>query len=349
MIRNIDFKFNFKKIKQKTMKKALKTAGIFLALAFIFLFFQIYIPANQSSHETITYTVEKGWGDDEIAKDLQKLGIIRSSYFFRFYVVVSFRHSELKAGKYSLSPRMSIYQVAKTISNGDVIKNMVVIPEGWDIRDISKYLETKEICQKDEFAKLASQDYSESFSFLKDKPKKMSLEGYLFPDTYQVSDSQTCKDMIHDMLANFEKKITDDIRAEIAKQKKTIFDTIIMASIVEKEVSSLEDKKIVAGIFYKRLEIGMPLQIDATINYITNKNDPGVAIKDTKIDSPYNTYMYRGLPKGPISNPGIDSILAALQPKKTSYLYYLSSRSGKTIFSKNWQEHIAARQLYLTP
>ncbi len=336
---------DFSKIETKTLKKITSVIGILLLAAFLFVFFEIYIPINPISHETITYTVPKGWGDHDIAKDLEKLGIIRSDYFFRFYVIISLQYSSLQAGKYNLSPRMSTYKIVKKMVQGDVLKNKLVIPEGWDIKDIAEYLESKGICSKDDFIQLSNKDFSQEFDFLKDKPKNVGLEGYLFPDTYEVSEGQTCQDIIITMLANFEKKLTPELREQIINQEKSIFDIVTMASMIEKEVKTLEDKKIVSGILWKRLKIGMPLQIDATINYITGKNDPGVAIKDTKIDSPYNTYRYKGLPKGPISNPGIDSIAAALNPTDSPYWFYLSD--GRTIFSKTLEEHNTAKAKYL--
>ena len=324
----------------------LAIAGLVLFLLFLsFVFFEIYVPLNPVSHETITYTVQKGWGDEEIARDLEKLGIIRSDHFFRFYAVASFRHSELKAGEYILSSRMSIYQIAKKMAQGDVTKEKIVIFEGWDIEDIGEYLESKEVCKKDDFIQLASKDYSGEFGFLKDKPKDIGLDGFLFPDTYEVSENGNCEEIIITMLSNFEKKLTADLQAQIQEQKKSVFDIITMASMIEKEVRTLNDKKIVSGILWKRIGAGMPLQIDATVNYITDKNDPGVLIKDTKIDSPYNTYKYKGLPKGPISNPGMESMVAALNPKDSPYWYYLSD--GTTIFSKTLEEHNSAKAKYL--
>jgi UPF0755 protein len=307
--------------------------------------FEIYSPLNPNSNETITYAVQKGWGDSEIAKDLKKTGLIRSSFFFRFYVFMSLEHLNLQAGKYNLSPRMSIHQIAKKIADGDVIKNQVIILEGWDVEDIGKRLEAKGICKQPEFVSLAKRDYSNAYDFLKGKPKDVSLEGYIFPDTYEVSEGDNCEDIINIALANFDKKLTQELRDETIKQKKTIFEIVTMASMLEKEVKSLKDKKIVSGILWKRIDAGMPLQIDATVNYITGKNDPGVAIKDTKIDSPYNTYKYKGLPKGPISNPGIESIVAALYPTKSPYWFYLSD--GVTIFSKTAEEHAANKAKYL--
>jgi UPF0755 protein len=138
-----------------------------------------------------------------------------------------------------------------------------------------------------------------------------------------------------------------EIKEEIERQGKSIFDIITMASLLEKEVRTEEDKKIVAGILWKRMEIGMPLQVDATIAYITGKNSTRISKEETKIDSPYNTYKYKGLPLGPICNPGFESIFASLYYEDSDYLYYLSTPEGETIFSKTLEEHNIAKGKYL--
>ena len=347
----MNFKFdqvknrNFSKISVEFLKKITSIIGTIFLLVFFYVCFEIYIPVNPGSHETIVYTVQKGWGDDEISDNLKNLKIIRSSYFFKFYAILSLKHSTLQAGEYNLSPKMSIHQIVNKMAQGDIIRDDVVIYEGWGIKDIAKYLDSKGTCKKDYFIALTKKDYSNEFTFLQDKPKKADLEGYIFPDTYEVAKGVTCEDVISGALANFDKKLTPELRAEILKQKKTIFDIVTMASMIEKEVRGVDDKRVVSGVLWKRIAIGMPLQLDSTINYITNKNDPSVSTKDTRIDSPYNTYKYYGLPKGPISNPGIDSITAAIYPKKTNYWYYLSD--GKTYFSETLEQHNAAKVKYL--
>lgn len=336
---------DFSKISLSFLAKILMGFGVLFLGIILFICFEIYVPLNPVSHETITYTVPKGWGDVEIAKDLENIGIIRSAYFFRFYAVASFKHSELKAGKYVFSPRMSAYEIAKKLTRGDVIKDKILIYEGWDAEDIGEYLESKEVCPKDDFIVAASKDYSAEFDFLKDKPEDINLEGFLFPDTYEISEGISCDDFVITMLSNFERKLTPELETQIQEKGKSVFEIITMASMIEKEVRSLNDKKIVSGILWKRIEVGMPLQIDATINYITGKSDPAASIKDTKIDSPYNTYKYKGLPKGPISNPGINSIIAAINPKDSPYWFYLSD--GSTIFSETFEEHTANKAKYL--
>jgi UPF0755 protein len=333
------------KIPLKEFKRIVTTVAVFILFFFIFICIQIYVPANPISHANTIFTVQKGMGDTEIANSLQKLGIIRSNWFFRLYVVASLQHTKLQAGRYDLSARMSTYQIAKKMATGDTIQDKAVILEGWDVRDIGKYMQEKGICTQKEFIAAAKKDYSKEFDFLKDKPTDIGVEGFLFPDTYDIAKGQSCDDLIVAMLSNFDKKLTPDLRAQITKQKKTIFDITTMASMIEKEVKSMSDKKIVSGIMWKRISIGMPLQLDCTVNYITDRNDPSVTIKATKIDSPYNTYMYYGLPKGPISNPGIDSINAAIYPQKTSYLFWLSD--GTTHFSQTLDQHNEAKAKYL--
>jgi len=334
---------DFSKIQIQLLKKIVSIIIVVFLFVFFIVCFEIYVPLNPGSHETVVFTVEKGWGSDDIANNLQKLGIIRSSYFFKIYSVLSLKHPMLQAGEYNLSSKMSIHQIANKMAQGDVIKDNVVILEGWNTKDIGKYLESKGICKQDYFVSLTKKDYSDEFDFLADKPKTADLEGYLFPDTYEISKTETCEDILNAMLANFGQKLTPTLRTEIKNQKKSIFDIVTMSSLLEKEIRTLDDKKIVSGILWKRIAIGMPLQLDSTIIYITG--NPEISVKDKTINSPYNTYKYYGLPKGPISNPGINSITAAIYPKTTNYWYYLSD--GKTIFSETLEQHNAARAKYL--
>lgn len=319
-----------------------------LSALFLFAWWQVYVPKSHNQTAAIVYTAQKGMGDEDIAKELQDQGIIKNRLFFELYVVGLGKHSKLQAGSYTLSPSMSIAKIAEKFVAGDVIKNNITILEGWDARDIAKYLESKNIYSKKEFLEATHSDFNQTFSVLEDKPKNISLEGYIFPDTYQVSLGEKPEDFLKNTIANLDKKLTTELRNQIALQRRSIFEIITMASIIEKEVKSTGDKKMVAGILWKRLASGMPLQVDATINYITDKNDAAVATKDTKIDSPYNTYKYAGLPQGPISNPGMDSILAAIYLTKTDYWYYLSADgTGKTIFSKTLEQHNIAKAKYV--
>ena len=333
-----------KKISLRFLEKITSVITTILILVVIFICFQVYVPANPFSRETVIFKVEKGWSDDQIANKLLEAKIIKSSKFFQLYDIVSLKHSSLQAGEYNLSPKLSIYSIVNKMAKGDVIRDKVVILEGWDSKDIGKYLESKNICTQADFTYLTKQDYSQDFDFLADKPAGASLEGYIFPDTYQIARGETCEDVLNITLNNFNKKLTPALRAEIKKQRKTIFDIVTMASLLEKEVRTLDDKKNVSGILWKRIGVGMPLQLDSTVNYATGESKPSVSIKDTQINSPYNTYKYYGLPKGPIANAGLNSIIAAIYPNKNNYWYYMTD--GVTIFSETLAEHNAARARY---
>jgi len=228
--------------------------------------------------------------------------------------------------------------------NGEVEKIKLVVPEGFNIKDIEKTLSSFER-NSSGISYLKAKDFKGEFSFLGSVLDNVSLEGFLFPDTYEFSYRISDKEIVQKMLANFNKKITSDLREEIGRQKKTIFQIITMASLIEKEVKTKEDKEIVSGILWKRLKNKIPLQVDATLNYLTEKDK--VSLEETKIDSPYNTYKYLGLPVGPISNSGLESIKAAVYPKNSLYWYYLSAPDGKTIFSKTLEEHNIAKYKYL--
>jgi UPF0755 protein len=239
---------------------------------------------------------------------------------------------------------MTPLKIAKKIISGDIAKETLTVPEGWSLKDIDSYLKAKGIFG---FSIAANKDYSAEFDFLADKPKNLNLEGYFFPDTYQIKVGNSSEDLIKIALTNFDKKLALYLRTEIEKQGKTIFEIINIASLLEKEVKTAEDKKIVSGILWKRLENGMRLQVDATVVYALEKEPGSVSYDDLKVDSPYNTYKYAGLPLGPIANPGQESIMAAIYPERSTSWYYLSAPDGKTYFSQTLEEHNLKKVKYL--
>ncbi|HLD70724.1 MAG TPA: endolytic transglycosylase MltG [Negativicutes bacterium] len=335
-------------MKFKLTKKIKTAVLIILGILCLVLVWEIFVPKSFTPKEPVVYNAESGLGQAEIANDLESQGVIKNSFFFKLYSFISGNAGRLQAGIYDFSPSMSIAGIVNRLAKGDVMKNRVVVLEGWDIDDIAKYVGAKKFYFKDEFIKATKADYSDEFSFLKNRPKGAGLEGYIFPDTYSVPAHIMPHDFIKTALANFDKRLTPKLRAEIAKQKKTIFQIVTMASILEKEVPSLADKKIVAGILWKRINSGMALQVDSTINYITGKSDSRATLADLKIDSKYNTYKYLGLPAGPISNPGMESILAAIYPTKSQYWFYLSADgTGETVYSRTFKDHKVAISKYL--
>lgn len=332
---------------QSTKKTTIIVVTV-LGILCLFLVWQFYVPKSFADAAPITYAIEKGFGPAKIAQDLEDLKIIKSSLFFRLYTVILGKHRNLQAGPYLISSSIPVNVIVQKLVAGDVIKTNAIIIEGWNLDQVGQYLEDKDYYNAKDFLIAIKKDWSREFAFLQDKPKKLNLEGYVFPDTYQVYQDQSAEEFVKTILENFDKKLTPELRAEIFLQKKSIFEIITMASMLEKEVRTLEDKKIVSGLLWKRIDNGIGLNVDATVNYATGKNTASISTKDIQIDSPYNTYKYRGLPLGPISNPGLDSILAAIYPVKSPYWYYLSEpEEGQTIFSKTLEEHNAAVEKYL--
>ncbi|XOB40970.1 MAG: endolytic transglycosylase MltG [Candidatus Nealsonbacteria bacterium] len=328
-------------------------------IVFLFVIFQaLFMPKDLSDKQDKLFLVEKGENLFQIANKLEDEGIIKSRLFFDFYVLLKMSQTKLQAGEYFFNNSMNIVKVADKIIKGDTAKITITIPEGWNLRDIAWYFENQGMFQAEELFELVGnysvttdlpkpKNFSVDYEFLKDKPKNISLEGYLFPDTYETVPGIELEEIIRRMLDNFNKKLTEDLRREIQEQDKSMFEIITMASLIEKEVKTLEDKKIVSGILWKRLENSIGLHVDATIVYITGKKTVKISKEETEIDSLYNTYKYRGLPLGPISNPGIESILAAIYPEASDYWYYLSALDGKTIFSRTLEEHNIAKAIYL--
>ncbi|MDO8265190.1 MAG: endolytic transglycosylase MltG [Candidatus Parcubacteria bacterium] len=318
-----------------------------IIVVFILLLAGIFIPPNFNSEEQKLFLIEKGEGLGDISTSLKEEKLINSSLLFRLYAITAGMSGNLKSGAYLFSPSMNIFQIAGKIGRGEIARTEITIPEGFTSEQISDEFSILPFFIKNVFLAAGAENYAGEFDFLSDVPEGTSLEGFLFPDTYKIDLDENSVGVIRMMLNNFNKKLTAELRGEIKDKNKTIFDTIIMASLLEREVKTFEDKQIVSGILWKRLKNGVPLQIDATVNYITGKNSAGVSIEDTKIDSPYNTYKYRGLPVGPISNPGIESIIAAMRTVESEYWFYLSAPDGRTIFSATLEEHAIARAKYL--
>lgn len=338
------------------MKYFLTILLLIILLGCFFLWQGIYLPADRDSEEAVSFLIERGEGAKEISAKLGKQGLVRWGPLFRLYVLVKGVSGELKAGEYSLSKSMNIPEIVNKFVSGKAVKNEITIIEGWNLRDIGRYLEEKGIVQSKEFLELAGSPSQislseiwedEGFDFLAPKLKNIGLEGYLFPDTYEILPGESIVEIIKKMLANFGKKLNQDLREKIVSQGKSIFEIVTMASLLEKEVKTPEDKEIVSGILWKRLENDIFLQVDATITYITGKKTTKISKEETQIDSPYNAYKYKGLPLGPISNPGLESIEAAIYPQDSEYWYYLSTPEGETIFSRTLEEHNEAKAEYL--
>ena len=333
------------------MFKIIKLLIIFI---FIFLSFfrfvynsEINSPLNKKGQD-INFIIEPGETVSKIAKNLVDAEIIRSALYLKIYIWQEKLEDKLQAGAYILSSKLNTKEIVNILVSGKIVKNeiKITIPEGWTIDNIAEYLEKIGVADKKRFIELASKKIKD-FSFLKSLPHDASLEGYLFPDTYIIFNNASEEDIIVKMLSNLDKKLTYEMQSEIKKQGKSIHEIITMASIIEKEVQTESDMKNVSGIFWNRMRDGMRLESDATLTYALKDKVAAHSYKDLKLDSPYNSYLYPDLPPGPIGNPGIKAIEAAINPAQTSYYFFLTGTSGKTFFAKTYNEHLSNKRKYM--
>ena len=310
--------------------------------------YQVNYPISKKSNQ-LEFTIEIGQSPKKIADSLENSEIIRSAFWFRYYLKKEKLSNKIIAGTFLLSPDMSIKEITKKITSLETLSNesQITIIEGWGAKQIGDYLEIETLCKSDDWWNLIS-NYSQNFDFLKSKPFSANLEGYLFPDTYRIYENADCEDILSKMLNNFDQKLDEKMRKDIQAQGKTIFEVLIMASLIEKEVRSVEDMKIVSGIFWDRIKYGQALESCASLAYILGENKTVYSQEDTQINSPYNTYRNKGLPPGPIANPGLNAIQAAIYPQYTEYNYFLTDpETGQTIWSKTFEEHKQNKWKYL--
>ncbi|MGM0439399.1 MAG: endolytic transglycosylase MltG [Patescibacteria group bacterium] len=335
-----------------------------LILGFLLIcIISIMRPTWTGDSEELVFTINRGESVISIANDLKNQEVFVSQYPFLGYLVLTNNIENVQAGTYKLSSDMNVLDLTSKLTNGHTEHKTITVIEGWNLREIAKYFEAKNITEKEKLLSLTGiskpqadligvevrdKNFDKEYKVLEDLPTDATLEGYLFPDTYRVS-SENPEEIIEVMIKNLENRMEKrGFFEQIEEKDINIHETIIMASLIEKEVSEFEDRRMVSDILWRRLETGIPLQIDATVNYITGRKGINVTTTETKVNSPFNTYQITGLPQGPIANPSIESIEAVLNPKENNFWYYLSNpETGETVFSKNHLEHINAKNKYL--
>jgi len=303
----------------------------FSFLFFVFLYITFIKPPEEFPIKQLV-SIPKGAPVSVIAEQLETGNIVRSRVMFTALTKILGGEKKVAAGDYYFNYTLSLFEVIKRVLAGqyglDNIK--VTIPEGATVKDIGFIIKNKlSDFDKDGFIRLAFKD-----------------EGYLFPETYNFLPNYSPRQVINDMRSVFNDKISG-IEKEISMSGRKQNDIVIMASLLEKEARTIETKQIIAGILWKRLDDGMLLQVDAVFPYINGKNTFQLSLDDLKIDHPYNTYTRAGLPPGPIANPGLESILAAVTPKETLYWYYLSDKEGNMHYASTFEGHLVNKERYL--
>ncbi len=297
-----------------------------------------------TSQKLTVITVKPGSSAKEIADLLKDQGLIRESWAFQWYVRNNGLISQLKAGTYALNENQGIPSIARIIAHGEVATDLVTILPGQRIDQIEAALINSGFAPDEVVTALQPSTYA-NHPALVDKPPKANLEGYLYPESFQKTAETTAQDIVRASLDEMHKRLTPSIRAAMAKRGLSVHDGVILASMIEREVSDVDDKPVVAGVFYNRLAQGMRLESDPTAFYGAVMAD---AAPSLGFDSPYNTYLYDGLPAGPISNVSESSLAAVASPKKTTYLYFVAGDDGTTHFSNTLAEHEEKTRKYCT-
>jgi UPF0755 protein len=323
-----------------------------------------FLYASAPTGKEGVFRIAAGESSAAIIGRLKDEGFIRSKTLFRVSLKRSGHEKDIQPGDYDLSDAATLDDIIAKMVSGGIAANEVTLKvlEGWNLKDVAEQLKALGLIKDEqELYRLTGEpagdyrtrgnfpfpDLRTSYPSMADKPSWATLEGYLFPDTYRLFKDATPEDAIKKMLGNFESKMSPEMRSAIAARGRTVFETVVMASIVEREVRGDEDRAMVADLFWRRLKIGMALQADSTVNYATGKSLPGVTAKDIEVESGYNTYKYRGLPIGPIGNPGLSALQAATKPKANDYWYFLTDKDGNVHYAKTFDEHIRNKRRYL--
>lgn len=326
-------------------------AILVLIIVTTFVVIQQMGPYNKNNKEDIVIDIPTGSTLSQVTNILKENNLIKNKTLFKLYVRVSNNSSKLKSGKYLFNQTYSNKEIIKDLSKGKVYNDgiKITVPEGSTSFEIMDILAKNKLGEKNVYEELINnpKEFKEKFKFLDDEKIK-SLEGFLYPSTYYFNEKQSEKEVLEHMLETFDSKYTDKLQKRQNELNKSLYEVINLSSIVEKEAVLDEDRPIIASVFYNRIKINMPLQSDATIQYIFKERKKSITYNDLKIDSPYNTYKVEGLPPTPIANPGIKSIEAVLYPANTEYLYFVATIEGGNTYSKTYEEHVKNVEEYRT-
>ncbi|MCR4279837.1 MAG: endolytic transglycosylase MltG [Candidatus Komeilibacteria bacterium] len=316
--------------------------GIILVGSWYWLAINSYAGGAANEQE---FTVSSGQSTKVIAERLAEAGIIKSAVAFQWYLRFNDLSGKIKAGDHYLSGNARLKEVAQSLTRLERQERTITIIEGWENRHIRQYMVENGVMSESDWNSVTSAAYE--LDWLPAAARNYGYEGYLFPDTYRVFADASPAEIVGKLLNNFRRRVNDEMLAEISRQGRTLEEVVIMASIVEKEVRSAEDMGLVADLFWRRYDDDYPLQSDATVNYITQSGRAQSTLDDLANESQYNTYKYAGLPPGPISNPGLNALRATIYPEANDYYFFLTTKEGEVIYSRNFTEHSANKRKYL--
>nr|WP_225938723.1 endolytic transglycosylase MltG [Kovacikia minuta] len=306
---------------------------------------------TSTTPKVVNLKISQGTSAQEIGRDLEALGIIRSATAWNLWtrwLTMKEPQGGFQAGTYQVSAAQPMSAIAAKIWSGDVVHNNFTIPEGWSLRQMATYFEEQGFFPAQDFLKAANQFPIEQYSWLP-KPADSTLprlEGFLFPDTYQVAGAPSPEDILKQMLDRFEQVAVPLYRQGQGQNSLSFAEWVTLASIVEKEAVIPKERPLIAGVFLNRLKKEIPLGADPTVEYalgVQQTPDNPLTLAQVRTPSPYNTYLNTGLPPTPIASPGLASLKATLSPENTDYLYFVARYDGTHIFSRTLKEHQAAQ------
>lgn len=336
------------------MKKNRRRAGMIFLLLFVLLLAGYIWMREQLAPVTVTisqkrvfFQVKQGESLSQVALQLEKLHLIRNASALLWYVRLFQRDMNIQAGQYALAPSMGSLRILTLLEQGQITLQVVKVtfPEGFTARQMAERLQEDGICSAKAFMQAAnSSQYSEWFvRYIPNNPEVHThLEGYLYPNTYDFYKGEPAHQIVNELLQEFGRVVTPAMYQEIIKEGQTLPAIITEASLIEKEAYLESDKPLIASVIDNRLKRGMPLQIDATLEYVLGYRQQ-LTVTDENAPSPYNTYLHKGLPPGPIANPGIESIEAAIHPAHTNYYYYVAkfNGTGGSYFASTYAQQLA--------
>jgi UPF0755 protein len=312
---------------------------------------QVHVPVSTAS-QPVAFHVDPGEGSDVVANDLKNHGLIRSTEVFLFYLRYQSNGATVQAGDFALNRNMSMTQIVDALGHARVLQRTVQLPEGLTMKQMAAAVEKAGVGTAADYT-AAAQDMTWPNDFLQGRPAGAppNLEGFLFPDSYQLDKTATPRDLVKRQLDRFAQVVTPDLRAtagqaSAVRPAETLYSIVVLASIVEREVNQDTDRALTCGVFYNRLQRDIALQDDVTVVYGLGRTDPNLSAADLQKDTPYNTYIHKGLPPGPISNPGLASIKACLSPQKSDYLYFFADPKGVAHYAKTFAEFQAQQRQF---
>ncbi len=329
----------------KWLMRIIYTLILFSAWSFLAYLYVDYSLGSPKRSEPVQLEIGSGTSTTAIGRMLKEQGLIRNDWFFSTYAWLTGKSKGLQAGVYQIPPEVDVNGIFDIITNGRQNTVAVTIPEGYTIEQIGEKLEQKTKFSKEEFIQaVEEEEFNQDFlqKVPKDSQRRYRLEGYLYPSTYNIPKTAKPEDVVQMMLGQFNNKMKEHgVMEQLQNKNLTLDKWVTIASIVEREGQAKQEFPKIAGVIYNRLNKNMRLQVDATIQYARGSQKARLSYDDLKLDSVYNTYKIEGLPPGAISNPGEKALLAALNPDKHAYLYYVTKKdgTGEHYFAETFEQH----------